>query len=105
MCSRLFQIYQKRTPTFVAEVSTLVASLILLCDPPLDSCDFHSTLLPFYWGIFLLAALEIFIKLVIFAAIYNCNREIAATFSTILLITFALLHLGAWVYSLVLLNR
>ena len=57
MCSRLFQIYQKRTPTFIAEVTTLIAALILLCDSPVDLCLFHSLLLPFYWGIFLLAAL------------------------------------------------
>ena len=33
MCSQLFQIYQKRTPTFLAEVVVLVATGLLLLKP------------------------------------------------------------------------
>ena len=30
MCSKLFQIYQKRTPTFLAEVVILVGAMLML---------------------------------------------------------------------------
>ena len=105
MCSKLFQIYQKRTPTFIAELTTLIAALVLLCDPPIITCPLHSILIPFYWGLLLLSSLQIFFKLIIFAIIYNCNRQFAATFSTILLILFALAHLGVWIFSITLLVR
>ena len=58
MCSRLFQIYQKRTPTFIAEITSLVASLLLLWDTPVvETCALYPTLRTFYWSVFLLSSL------------------------------------------------
>lgn len=38
MCTKLMQIYQKRTPTFLAEITTLVATVILLAQTHSPAC-------------------------------------------------------------------
>lgn len=38
MCTKLMQIYQKRTPTFLAEITALVAALLLLLQHSQQQC-------------------------------------------------------------------
>jgi hypothetical protein len=75
MCSQLFQIYQKRTPTFLAEVVVLVASgILLLKTNEMDMCALQPTLHGFYLLVFALAVAELMLKLLVFAVIYCKNR-------------------------------
>lgn len=101
-CSKLFQIYQKRTPTFLAEIVVLMASGLMLFRPASQQCGIQTTLSTFYLTVFLLAVGEMTLKLIVFAVIYCRNRELANTYNTIVLIAIALCHLGLWIYSIVL---
>jgi hypothetical protein len=47
MCSPLLQIYQKRTPTFLAEGAVLLAALLLLAQPQPIQCGLQPTLFRF----------------------------------------------------------
>jgi hypothetical protein len=105
MCSKLFQIYQKRTPTFLAEIVILVASALLLLRPSPPQCGIEPTLHVFYLTVFGLAVGELLLKLVVFAVIYCKNREIANSYNTVVLIAAAVCHLGLWAYSIVLLGN
>lgn len=102
MCSKLFQIYQKRTPTFLAEIVILMASLLMLLRPATLECSIQPTLATFYLVVLVLAVSELMLKLVVFAVIYCKNREIANTYNTVVLIAVAGCHLALWIYSIVL---
>ncbi len=104
MCHKLIQIYQKRTPTFLAEITILVAALLLLLRQPPPNCAIHSHLYAFYAFVLALALAEIFLKLVVFALIYSRNREIVNTYNTVVLILVALAHLALWIYAISLLS-
>lgn len=106
MCSQLFQIYQKRTPTFLAEVVVLVAAGLLLLKPnEMDMCGLQPTLHGFYLLVFALAVSELVLKLLVFAVIYCKNREIANSYNTVVLILAAACHLCLWGYSIILLGN
>jgi hypothetical protein len=94
------RIYQKRTPTFLAEITGLITTLLLIIQEPAKHCGMQIFIYYFYWGVLCLAIIEITLKLVIFSILYWKNREIANTFNTIVLILVAIAHLGVWIYSI-----
>lgn len=100
MCSKLIQIYQKRTPTFLAEVTILVTTLLLILQEPRRQCGQQPILYLFYWILLCTALLEITLKLVVFSVLYWKNREIANTFNTLVLILLAVTHLALWIYAI-----
>jgi uncharacterized membrane protein YqjE len=106
MCTQLFQIYQKRTPTFLAEIVALVATALLLASPSKGKeCGLEGTLKMFYLTVLIVAVGELLLKLIVFAVIYCKNREIANTYNTVVLIVAAVCHLGLWIYSVVLFSN
>ena len=52
-----------------------------------------------------LGVTEILLKLVFFSYIYFRNREIADTYSTVVLFIIAAAHLALWIYSVTLYNN
>ena len=52
MCSKLVQIYQKRTPTFLAQGALLTAVVVLLVQPEPTSCSLAHLYRNFYWALF-----------------------------------------------------
>ena len=106
MCTQLFQIYQKRTPTFLAEIVALVATALLLASPSKgEECGLEGTLRMFYMTVLIVAVGELLLKLIVFAVIYCKNREMANTYNTVVLIVAAVCHLGLWIYSVVLFSN
>jgi hypothetical protein len=105
MCSKLVQIYQKRTPTFLAQVALLVAVILLLLQPSDTQCELQPVLNRFYWAILAAGALEIGLKLVVFSFLYWNNREVANSFNTVVLFLVGAVHLALWIYSIGLLKN
>lgn len=55
MCSKLFQIYQKRTPTFLAEVVILVGALLMVLKERELQCGIQPILEQFYYIVLVLS--------------------------------------------------
>ena len=105
MCTQLFQIYQKRTPTFLAEMVALVASGLLVASRERGECGLEGRLRGFYLTVLMVAVVELALKLIVFAVMYCRTREIANTYNTIVLIAVAVSHLVLWTYSIILLGN
>lgn len=55
MCSKLFQIYQKRTPTFLAEVVIVVGALLMVVKEREVQCGIQGMLEQFYYIVLLVS--------------------------------------------------
>jgi hypothetical protein len=100
MCSQLREIYDKKSPIFLTEVGMLVATIIILQYP--STCFEHLHI--FEIITVLVSSSEIFCKSVVLAFVHTVNKEVANTVQTVLVGVFIVMHIGLWIYSIIMLT-
>ena len=103
MCQQLREIYDKKSPIFLIEIVTLICTCIIYFDYPHKTC--FSLLQTFYILILVVSLSEILMKTLVLTIIYCLSRETANLVQSLLTIVYLFLHIGLWIYSIVLLNN
>lgn len=71
MCSNLKQIYDKKSPIFIAEIVVFIAAFIIYTD---YECRCLETLPTLYLIILLISGIELISKSIVLAAIHAFNK-------------------------------
>ena len=79
----------------------------LICTIIISSyaCTCFPTLSIFYKLIMIVSACEIFLKSIGLAIVHAIDKECANTLQTIFVGVFIIIHIGLWVYSIILFNN